>query len=316
MYKYVLKRMLMMIPVLIGVTFVVFFIMDLTPSDPARIILGDLAPQEQLDALREEMGLNDNVFVRYFRYLSGLIQGDWGRSFRNNLPVFPQVMERVPNTMLLATSSMLFALAVGVPIGILSARKQYTAADNISTVLAMAGASMPSFWLGLLLVFFFTLVPAQPLFPPFGMGQGFGPLMHSLVLPTITLGTVSTAIILRMTRSSMLEVMRQEYIDTVRAKGLHESKVVTHHMLKNALVPIITVIGLQFGMLLGGAAMVETVFAWPGLGGFMVDNIRTQDIPMVMGSVVFLAIMYSIVNLVVDLLYAFVDPRIRLQYKS
>jgi len=304
----------MMIPVLIGVTFVVFFVMDLTPSDPARIILGDQAPVEQIQALREEMGLNDPLLVRYFRYLGGLVRGDWGRSFRNNLPVLPQVMERVPNTMLLATSAMLLALAIGVPIGILSARKQYTAADNIFTVLGMVGASMPSFWMGLLLVMLFSLTLNW--LPPFGMGVGFVPLMRSLILPTITLGTISAAIILRMTRSAMLEVMRQDYIDTVRAKGLQESKVVTRHMLKNALVSIITVVGLQFGMLLGGAAMVETIFAWPGLGGFMVDNIRRQDIPMVMGSVVFLAVMYSVVNLIVDLLYAFVDPRIKSQYKS
>jgi len=313
-HKYVIKRLLMMIPVLLGVTFVVFFILDLTPSDPARIILGDLAPPESIEALREEMGLNDNVIVRYFRYLGGLVQGDWGRSFRNQLPVLPQVMERVPNTMILATSATALALIIGIPIGILSARKQYTFADNIFTVLGMIGASMPSFWMGLLLVMLFSLTLNW--LPPFGMGVGLVPLLESLVLPTVTLGTISAAIILRMTRSSMLEVMRQDYIDTVRAKGLQESKVVTKHMLKNALVPIITVIGLQFGMLLGGAAMVETIFSWPGLGFFMVDNIRRQDIPMVMGSVVFLAIMFSVVNLAIDLLYAFVDPRIKSQYKS
>ena len=314
MYKYVIKRLLMMIPVLLGVTFVVFFILDLTPSDPARIILGDQAPIESIEALREEMGLNDPVLVRYFRYLSGLMRGDWGRSYRNNLPVLPQVMERVPNTALLATSAMMLALAIGIPIGILSALKQYTATDNIFTVIGMVGASMPSFWMGLLLVMLFSLTLNW--FPPFGMGTGLFPLLRSLVLPTVTLGTISAAIILRMTRSSMLEVMRQDYIDTVRAKGLQESKVVIQHMLKNALVSIITVTGLQFGFLLGGAAMVETIFAWPGLGGFMVNSIRTQDIPMVMGSVVFLSVMFSIVNLGVDLLYAFVDPRIKSQYKS
>jgi len=304
----------MMIPVLIGVTFVVFFILDLTPGDPARAILGEQASAESIEALREEMGLNYNVFIRYFRYLGGILQGDLGRSFRNQLPVLPQVMERLPNTIILAASAMTLSLLIGIPIGILSARKQYTFTDNIFTVLGMIGISMPSFFMGLLLVLLFSLYLGW--LPSGGMGVGTIPLLRSLVLPTITAGTAGAAIILRMTRSSMLEVIRQDYIDTVRAKGLKESKVVTRHMLKNALVPIITVAGLQFGMLLGGIAIVETIFAWPGLGRFMVDNIRMQDTPMVLGSVLLLAIMYSIINLLVDLLYAFVDPRIKSQYKA
>lgn len=314
MYRYVLKRLLMMIPVVIGVTFVVFFILDMSPGDPAKLILGEMAPDEAVQALREEMGLNDPLMVRYFRYIGGLLRGNLGKSYRNNVPVLPQVLERFPNTMVLATSAMILSLMIGIPIGILSARKQYTWMDNVSTILGMAGVSMPGFWMGLLLVLLFSVKLGW--LPAFGMGSGFVPLMRSLVLPTITQGTIGAAIILRMTRSSMLEVIRQDYIDTVRAKGLQESKVVTRHMLKNALVPIITVTGLQFGMYLGGAAVVETVFAWPGLGRFMVDNIRAQDTPMVLGSVLFLAMLYSVVNLLVDLLYSFVDPRIKSQYKA
>ena len=314
MHKYILKRLLMMIPVLLGVIFVIFFILDLTPGCPAQMILGDHAPRESIDALREEMGLNDPIIVRYFRYLGGLVRGDLGRSYRNQLPVLPQIVERFPNTLILATTAMTLALIIGIPIGILSALRQYTITDNVFTVLGMIGLSMPGFWMALMLVLLFSLTLGW--LPPFGMGQGFVPLMRSLILPTITLGTSGAAIILRMTRSSMLEVVRQDYIDTVRAKGLKESKVITRHMLKNALVPIVTVVGLQFGVLLGGAAVTETIFAWPGLGAFMVANIRTQDTPMVLASVLFLALMFSVVNLLVDILYAFIDPRIKSQYKT
>ena len=314
MFKYVLKRLAMMIPVLLGVTFVVFFILALTPGDPAKMILGEQASQEAIDALHEEMGLDDPILVRYGRYVTGVLRGDLGKSYKSNLPVFSQIMERFPNTVILAASAMIIALIIGIPIGVLSARKQYTLVDNVSTVIGLLGVSMPTFWLGLLLVMLFSLKLGW--LPSSGMGEGFGPLMKSLILPAFTLGTSSAATIMRMTRSSMLEVLRQDYIDTARAKGLKESKVVTRHMLKNALVPIITVTGLQFGNLLGGATLTETIFSWPGLGRLMVDSIKTKDMPMVLGAVLFLAIMYSFVNLFVDILYAYVDPRIKSQYKS
>jgi peptide/nickel transport system permease protein len=314
MYRYVLKRLLLMIPVLIGVTFVVFFILALTPGDPAKMILGEQATQESIDALRDEMGLDDPILVRYARYMGDLLRGDLGKSYKNNLDVATQVLERFPNTLILSVAGMLVALAIGIPIGILSARKQYTVTDNVSTVLGLVGVAMPNFCMGLLLVMLFSL--KLRVLPSSGMGEGIGPLLQSLVLPAITLGTGSAATILRMTRSSMLEVIRQDYIDTTRAKGLKESKVVSQHMLKNALVPIITVVGLQFGQLLGGAALTETIFSWPGLGRFMVDSIKTKDMPLVLGSVLFLAVIYSVVNLLVDILYAYVDPRIKSQYKS
>ncbi|MDL2327776.1 ABC transporter permease [Ruminococcaceae bacterium OttesenSCG-928-A11] len=314
MWKYVLKRLLMMIPVLIGVTFVVFFILALSPGDPAKMILGEQATQESIDALHEELGLDDPLLVRYGRYMLGVVQGDLGRSYKNNIDVASQVLDRFPNTLILAVAGMLVALVIGIPIGILSARKQYSWMDNVSTVFGLVGVAMPNFWLGLLLVMAFSLNLGW--LPSSGMGEGAVPLLKSLILPAITLGTGTAATILRMTRSSMLEVIRQDYIDTARAKGLKEKFVVRRHMLKNALVPIITVTGLQFGTLLGGAALTETIFSWPGLGRFMVDSIKSKDMPMVLGSVLFLAVVYSVVNLLVDILYAYVDPRIKSQYKA
>lgn len=314
MYKFVIKRLLMMIPVLLGVTFLVFFILALSPGDPARMILGEQASEASVQALKEDLGLNDPLLVRYFRYLGDLLRGDLGISYKNQMPVAPQVMERFPNTLILASAGMLIALLLGIPLGIISAKKQYTLLDNVTTVLGLVGVAMPAFWLGLLLVLFFSL--SLGWFPSSGMGEGFGPLLRSLVLPAITLGTSCTASVMRMTRSSMLEVLRQDYIDTARSKGLKEGYITRRHMLKNALVPIITVVGLQFGMLLGGSALTETIFSWPGLGRFMVESIKTKDMPMVLGSAVFLAVMYSFVNLLVDILYAYVDPRIKSQYKK
>lgn len=314
MYKFILKRLLMMIPVLIGVTFVVFFILAMTPGDPAKMILGDQATQESIDSLREELGLNDPLLVRYFHYMGGLVKGDMGTSYKNQLNVRDQILDRFPNTVLLAVAGMLVALVIGIPIGIISAKKQYTALDNVSTVLGLVGVSMPVFWLGLLLSLLFSLKLGW--LPSSGMGQGFVPLLKSLILPAVTLGVGSAATILRMTRSSMLEVIRQDYISTARAKGIKESRVTIRHMLKNALIPIITVVGLQFGQLLGGAMLTETVFSWPGLGRFMVDSIKSKDTPMVLGAVIFMAVVFSLVNLCIDILYAYVDPRIKSQYKT
>ncbi len=315
MSKFVLKRLLMMIPVLIGVTFLVFFILALSPGDPARMILGEQATEENVQMMREELGLNDPIPVRYLRYMSGVLKGDLGTSYRNKLNVADQVLDRFPNTVLLAVSGMLVAICIGVPVGILSAKRQYTLIDNIATVLGLVGVAMPTFWLGLLLVLFFALNLGW--FPSSGMGTGgVFPVLKSLVLPAFTLGTSCAANIMRMTRSSMLEVIRQDYIDTARSKGLTESAITRRHMLKNALVPIITVVGLQFGYLLGGSALTETIFSWPGLGRLMVESIKSKDMPMVLGSAIFLAVMYSVINLLVDILYAFVDPRIKSQYKK
>ena len=314
MHKYILKRLLMLIPVILGVTFIVFFILNLSPGDPAAMILGEQATAEALEMKREELGLNDPLLVRYFNYMKDLLRGDMGVSYRNSISVWEQVIDRFPNTVVLAIAGILVALLIGIPLGILSAKKQNTVIDNISMVLSLIGVSMPNFRFGLLVVMLFALklgwLPSQ------GMGEGFVPLLRSLILPALTLGTGSAGTIARMTRSSMLEVIRQDYISTARAKGVDERTVTYQHMLRNALIPIITAVGLQFGSLLGGAMLTETVFSWPGLGRLMVENIKSKDIPMVLGCVVFLATMFTIVNLVVDIIYAFVDPRIKSLYKK
>lgn len=314
MGKYILRRLVMMIPVLLGVTFIVFFIMSLTPGDPAAIILGDQASSEALALKRIELGLNDPLLIRYATYMGNLLTGDLGTSYKNQISVAQQVWDKFPNTALLAIAGILVALVIGIPIGILSAKKQYTVMDTSSMVFSLIGVSMPNFWLGLLLSLLFALklgwLPSQ------GMGSGFIPLMRSLVLPALTLGTGAAATVVRMTRSSMLEVIRQDYISTARAKGITEKQVTNKHMLKNALIPIVTAVGLQFGHLLGGAMLTETIFSWPGLGRLMVDSITSKDIPMVLGAVIFMATMFSFVNLFVDILYAFLDPRIKSQYGS
>lgn len=314
MSRYILKRLLMMIPVLIGVTFIVFFILALTPGDPAAMILGDQASAEALEMKREELGLNDPLLVRYFDYMGGLVQGDMGESYKNGISVWDQVWDKFPNTAILALAGIIVAILIGIPTGIISAKRQYTLVDNASMVLALVGVAMPNFWFGLLLVLLFSLTLGW--LPSQGMGEGFVPLLKSLIMPALTLGTGCAAMITRMTRSSMLEVIRQDYISTARAKGVSEKIITSRHMLKNALIPIVTAIGLQFGTLLGGAMLTETVFSWPGLGRLMVESIKSKDIPMVLGSVIFLAVMFSVVNLIVDIIYAFVDPRIKSQYKK
>ena len=314
MHKYILKRLLMMIPVLLGVTFIVFFILNLSPGDPAAMILGDQASAEALEMKREELGLNDPLLVRYADFVWDFCHGDLGTSYKNNISVWDQVMERFPNTFVLAVAGILVALVIGIPTGIISAKRQYSAIDNVSMVLSLIGVSMPNFWFGLLVVILFALnlgwLPSQ------GMGEGFIPLLKSLVLPALTLGTGCAASISRMTRSAMLEVIRADYVTTAKAKGISEKAITYKHMLRNAMIPIVTAVGLQFGTLLGGAMLTETVFSWPGLGRLMVESIKSKDIPLVLGSVVFLAIMFSVVNLIVDLIYAFVAPRIKSQYKK
>jgi len=312
MFRYILKRVLMLIPVLLGVTFLVFFIMSLTPMDAAEIKLGNEGSQEDLVRLREELGLNDPFIIQYVKYIGGLVRGDMGTSYKDQQSVADQIASKLPNTMLLASSAVLIAILIGIPAGIISARLQYTPFDYITTVFALTGAAVPVFWLGLIGVLLFSLKLGW--LPAAGMGHGFLGTLKSLILPALAVSTSTCAMVTRMTRSSMLEVMRQDYIDTARAKGIKESIVTFRHMLKNALIPIITVVGLQFGVLLGGSVITENVFAWPGLGRFVVDSIRSKDIPCVLGSVVVIAVVFSVVNLIVDILYAFVDPRIKSQY--
>lgn len=308
MHKYVLKRILLLIPVLLGVSLLVFAIMSLTPGDPAQLILGENAPKEAVLKLREEMGLNDPFFMQYFRFVKNAIMGDFGRSYTTGREVFGEIFARFPNTLILAVIGIIISVCIGIPIGIISATRQYSFLDSFSMVIALLGVSMPVFWLGLMLILTFSVKLG---WLPSGGFDG----LKSIILPAVTLGVGSAAIITRMTRSSMLEVIRQDYIRTARAKGIAEKVVINKHALKNALIPIITVVGLQFGHLLGGAVLTESVYSWPGVGRLMVDAIRQKDTPTVLAAVVFLAAAFSVVNLLVDILYAYVDPRIKSQYK-
>lgn len=303
----------MLIPIILGVTFVVFVILSSMPGDPGRVVLGPMASQADVLKWRNEMGLNDPLAVQYVRYVGNMVRGDFGMSWKTNLSVSGQIAEKFPNTLVLAVAAILFALVIGIPIGIVSALKQYSVWDHTSMVACLIGVSMPAFWLGLLLVLGFSL--KLDWFPSSGMGTGIK-LLPSLVLPAITLGLGSAALIARMTRSSILEVMRQDYVSTARAKGMNEFVVTIRHMLGNALIPIVTVAGLQFGIMMGGAVLVETVFAWPGLGRYIIEAIKMRDTPAVLGSVVFLAIVFTVCNLAVDILYAFIDPRIKAQYTA
>ncbi|SDZ08663.1 peptide/nickel transport system permease protein [Proteiniborus ethanoligenes] len=308
MAKYILRRILLLIPVILGVTFIVYSIMYFTPGDPAQIMLAENAPKEALEQLREDMGLNDPLIVQYFRYIKNALKGDFGRSYTTKREVFKEIFSRFPATLKLTIAGMILAILIGIPVGIISATKQYSLTDSVSMILALLGVSMPNFWQGLMLILIFSV--------GFGLlpSSGADSFKH-LILPALTLGTSAAAIITRMTRSSMLEVIRQDYIRTARAKGVLEKKVINRHALKNALIPVVTIVGLQFGSLLGGAVLTETVFSWPGVGRFMVEAIRSKDTPTVLGSVIFISVTFSIVNLFVDILYAFIDPRIKSQYK-
>ncbi len=297
----------MLVPVLFGVTFLVFAIISLTPGDVAAMMLGQGATNESVAALRLEMGLDDPLIVQYGRYLGDLLSGDMGTSYATRKPVVDEIMSRFPNTLKLAFFSILVSIAISIPIGIISAVKQYSLLDNLGMVFALIGISMPSFWLGLILIIVFSLTLGW--FPSGGADQ-----IKSIVLPALTLGVASTASIARTTRSSMLEVIRQDFIRTAKAKGLGNMVVILKHALKNALIPTLTVIGLEFGELLGGAILTETVFSWPGIGRLMVESIQRKDTPMVLGCIIVFSVAFSVVNLLIDILYAFIDPRIKTTY--
>ena len=313
MGKYIIKRILMLIPVIIGVIFIVFFIMSLSPVNPAEVILGDGATAESIAAKEEELGLNDPFLVRFGNYVMDLLHGDMGVGWRGEISVVEEIKQVLPNTLILAFGSMIIAIAIGVPLGIFSAKHQNSLVDNLAMILALIGISMPLFWLGLLLVIVFSV--NLHWFPSSGFDKtSLMTMFQSAFLPVVTLATLPTAMITRMTRSSMLDVVRQDYIDTARAKGVKESIITRKHMLKNALIPIITIIGLQFGTQLSGAILTETVFSWPGIGRLTIESIKTKDQQTVLGCVVVISLMFSLVNLIVDILYAYVDPRIKAKY--
>ncbi len=331
MAKYILKRLLMLIPVLLGVSLFVFIIMHVFTGDPAALMLGEHATKAQIASLRQEMGLNDPIYVQFGRFLWQLIHGDLGRSLMTKRPVVQDILSQFPATIELALFSLALASLVGIIIGVISAVRRYSFFDYLSMVGALLGVSMPIFWLGLILIIIFSVnLHWLPVSGRIDIGlepaaitrlylvdsiltgnwDAFWSALRHLILPGVALAAYSMAIIARMTRSTMLEVVKQDYIRTAHAKGLDEKTVVIHHALKNALIPIVTVIGLQFGFLLGGAVLTETVFSWPGIGSLTTNAILASDFPLVQGSVILVAVVFVLVNLLVDLFYAYLDPRI------
>jgi len=297
-----------MVPVILGVMFIIFTLTYITEGDPATTLLGPQAPAESIEALREELGLNAPFLVQFFRYLTNAFRLDFGTSFATGRPVFEELISRFPTTMQLTAMSIVIAILIGVPLGILSATKQYSIFDSTATVIGLLGISIPNFWLSMMLILLFGVnlgwLPTS----------GFDTPLH-WILPSFSIGISSAAIIMRMTRSSMLEVVRQDYIRTARAKGQKESTIIFHHALKNALIPVITIVGLEFGILLGGAILTENIFSIAGVGRFMVEAISRRDYPVIQGGVLLIALAFSVINLLVDILYAYIDPRIRSQYK-
>ena len=309
MLRYIIRRILFLIPVLLGVAFCVFTLLYLTPGDPARIVLGDLATDEAIKEFRDKEGLNDPYLVQFGNYVyKAVFKGDIGRSYSSKRPVMTEILTAFPYTLKLAAFAMIIAIIIGIPCGIISAIKQYSWFDTITMIFAMVGLAMPVFWLGLLLILLFSVrlrwLPSS----------GFS-TFKAMILPSVALAAQSISMVTRMTRSSMLEVIRADYIRTARAKGQKESVVIWVHALRNALIPVVTLCGLQFGHLLAGAILTESIFAIPGVGRLMVQAIMARDYPMVQGGVLFVAIAFSIVNLLVDLLYAYIDPRIKAELK-
>ena len=308
MSKYILKRLLTLIPTLLAVIFIVYFIMDLTPGDPGTLILGERASQEEIDAKNDELGYNKPLPVRYVNYVADLVHGDMGNSWKSGRPVMGEIIARLPVTVTLAVGAILIGTVIGILVGILSAVKQYSFLDFSATAIAMALASFPGFWIGMMLILLFSLYLGW--LPSFGGGD----LKH-YILPWITTACPFLASQMRMTRTSMLEVIRMDYIRTARAKGQRESKIIMQHALRNALLPVVTILGINFGGLLGGTVTIETVFTLPGVGSLIIEAIRTKDVPIVTGATVMLASFFAILMLIVDVLYAYIDPRIKSRYE-
>jgi peptide/nickel transport system permease protein len=328
---YIIKRLLQIIPVVLGVTLIAFALIHLAPGDPVRTMLGQHATQQEIDDIRAKYGLDQPLYVQYFIWLNDVLHGDLGRSILSHEQVTTEIGSRFPNTIELAIAAMIFAVLIGVVAGVISATKQYSVADYSVMGLALFGISMPVFWLGIMLMMIFgvflgwlpiggridLLIPFQRITGFMvvdsiitGNGAALISVLRHLLLPAIALGTIPMAIIARTTRSSMLEVLRQDFIRTERAKGLSERKVIYKHAIRNAMVPVVTVIGLNFGLLLSGAILTETVFSWPGVGRLVIDSVYARDYPLVIGCILVFALVFVIVNLITDLLYTYIDPRI------
>ncbi|NJN85199.1 MAG: ABC transporter permease [Leptolyngbyaceae cyanobacterium SL_7_1] len=334
MLRYILRRLLSLIPVLFGITLMVFLFLQLIPGDPAVVLLGQRATPDAIAALRERLGLNEPLPLQYFRFVGRMLTFDLGRSIISGIPIIDEIRSRWPATFELSVAAMLVASVIGIPAGIVAAVKKNGWVDNLLMSGSLIGVSMPVYWLGLLLIYLFAVFLRW--LPPsgrLGVGEDFDPItgfyvldallkfdfgllgsvLAHLILPAIALGTIPLAILARITRSAMLEVMSQDYIRTARAKGLMERWVISKHALKNALLPVVTIIGLQFGKLLSGAILTETIFSWPGIGSWIYDGILSRDYPVVQGGIVFVSVAFVLINLLVDISYALFDPRI--QYK-
>lgn len=337
MLKYIIKRILQVIPVLLGVTIIIFFITRVLAADPAPVVLGEHATQEAMAQWRADYGLDQPLWRQYIDFVVNALHGDLGTSYYTHTPVTQEILSRFPATAELAVCAIIVAAVIGIALGVMAAVHRNKLADNASMVVALVGISMPIFWSGILLILFFSaylhILPSSgridPLLQPTG-GTGFfiidtiasgdfealGNTLQHLVLPTLALSLYSMAIITRMTRSSMVETLNADYIRTARAKGLPKGKVTIKHALRNAMLPVTTVIGLQFGSLLGGALLTETVFAWPGIGKYTVDCVLKSDFPVVQGVVLLVAVIFVVINLIVDIIYAWLDPRIKVGTKE
>ncbi len=305
MARYILKRLLLLIPVVIGITLFIYVILSAAPGDPAQLILGMDASGEDLTALRAELGLDKPVLVQYFNYMLKVLRGDFGTSWLSGYKVLPEFLNRLPNTILLATLSMAFAAILGIALGIVAAIRQNSLIDYFSLALAVLLFSLPAFWFGLMSQIIFCL--NLGLLPASGVGS----LRHFL-LPALTLGANVLASQLRMTRTSMLDVVKQDFIRTARAKGAHERRVIMHHVLRNGMLPVVTQVGISYASCMGGSVVTESVFSIPGVGSLLVNAVKSRDIPVVMGTIIFVAVFVGVINLLVDLLYAWIDPRVKL----
>lgn len=334
MLAYILRRIMIMIPTLLGVTVIVFLMLHATPGDPAELLLGERATTESLEQLREHLGLNKPLHVQYGLFLSRLLKGDLGETIWTRQKVWTEVKQRFPATIELSLVALFISCFAGMILGIISATKQYSLFDYASMIGALAGVSMPIFWLGLVFMLIFSLnLGWLPLSGRLSISvdlevitnfyildailtrnwPAFKDAVWHIIMPAVTLSTIPTAIVARMTRSAMLDVLRQDYIKTAKAKGLSQLKVIFKHALRNAMIPVVTTIGLQFGVLLGGAILTETIFAWPGVGKWMYDAVMQRDYMVIQGGTLFIAGLFVVINLFVDLLYAVINPRISIQ---
>lgn len=311
MIRHILRRLLLAIPTLFAVVTIIFLVVRVVPGDPARAVLGDYASEETIEAYREQMGLNESLLVQYKNYMLGLLQGDLGDSLVNRQPAWGQIQDLLPHTLELAFAAVVIALAIGIPLGVVSAMKQNTALDYVTRVVSLAGLSAPAFYIGLLLMYFFSAQLGW--FPAIGAGDFSDPLdnLHRLVLPAVTLGMVETAYVTRMTRSVMLNVLNDDYIRTARAKGLAEGRVMRGHALRAAMVPIVSLVGIFTIGLIGGSVLTEQVFGRQGLGSRLVGATQQFDYNMVQAIMVIYALIIVIINIIVDIIYTYVDPRVR-----